>query len=49
MSKRKRKTRLPKYRCKHCGKVVERDSDKKWVKSYCDTTDRTVHLVRQSA
>jgi phage FluMu protein Com len=34
------------YRCKHCGKTVQRDSDKAWIKSYCDDTDRDVHLMR---
>jgi phage FluMu protein Com len=34
------------YRCKHCGKVVKRDSDKQWIKSYCDTTGRNVRLQR---
>lgn len=32
------------YLCIHCGKVVPRISNKAWVKSYCDTTGRTVHL-----
>jgi hypothetical protein len=35
------------YRCKHCGCWLERDSTKQWVKSYCDTTGRNVHLVLQ--
>jgi hypothetical protein len=41
-----RKMRANKYYCKHCGKAVERDSDKQWVKSYCDKADKTVHLQR---
>lgn len=32
------------YTCIHCGMVVHRQSDKAWVKSYCVTADRTVHL-----
>ena len=40
---------MAKYHCKHCGKTVERDSDKQWVKSYCDATGKTVHLVSQPA
>lgn len=36
-----------KYRCKHCGSVVERKSAKQWVKSYCDASDRTVHLQQE--
>lgn len=35
-----------KYRCKHCKKIVDRDSKKKWIKSYCDETGKTVHLQR---
>lgn len=34
------------YKCKHCCKVVWRESKKKWIKSYCSTTGRTVHLMR---
>lgn len=35
-----------KYKCKHCGKIVQRRSDKAWIKSYCDATGKTVHLTR---
>lgn len=34
------------YQCKHCGKVVRRDSSRKWIKSYCDKTGKSVHLMR---
>jgi phage FluMu protein Com len=35
------------YRCKWCGKVVKRHSDKAWIKSMCDATGyKTVHLMR---
>lgn len=34
------------YHCKHCGKTVKRKSVKRWVKSYCTTVDKTVHLMR---
>ena len=33
------------YKCKHCGMIVERESTKQWIKSWCDTTDRSVHLI----
>lgn len=36
----------PLYRCKHCGKTVRRNSDKAWVKGFCDKTNKTVHLMR---
>jgi DNA-directed RNA polymerase subunit RPC12/RpoP len=39
-------TGLPKYKCKHCGKTFERDSDKKWIKSYCSDTGKNVRIVR---
>lgn len=38
------KIRIRKYRCVHCGKALLRRSDKLWVKSYCESTQRTVHL-----
>ena len=34
------------YRCKHCNKIVQRDSAKAWIKSYCDETGKDVHLMR---
>jgi phage FluMu protein Com len=38
---------VAKYRCKHCRKVVERDSEKAWIKSMCDAIGyKTVHLMR---
>lgn len=41
MLKRKRK-----YRCKHCGTVCLRVSDKQWIKSDCvANNDRPVHLM----
>ena len=33
------------YDCKHCGKRVWRESEKEWVKSFCDLSDKNVHLV----
>jgi len=36
---------MNKYRCKHCGAIVERDSAKQWIKSYCTSTEKTVHLT----
>ena len=32
------------YRCNHCGKTTQRDSDKRWIKSYCETTGKTTRL-----
>jgi len=40
MVKRKRK-----YRCIHCGKIQLRVTDKQWVKSYCEISEKYVHLV----
>jgi len=34
------------YICKHCKKVVYRESDKQLVKSYCEEKGMTVHLIR---
>ena len=35
---------LNKYRCKHCNQTVNRPSNKKWIKSLCGKTGKTVHL-----
>ena len=32
------------YYCNHCGKIEERESNKKWIKSYCDKTGKDVHM-----
>jgi hypothetical protein len=32
------------YSCKHCGAIVERNSDKAWIKSWCDKMGKDVHL-----
>ena len=37
---------MNKYRCKHCGKIFERDSDKKWIKSFCEYSGISSRLVR---
>ena len=37
---------MSRYRCAHCKKVVKRDSNKAWIKSYCESTGKTVHLIR---
>jgi hypothetical protein len=37
---------MNKYRCKHCKKTIERDSDKYWIKSYCQETDQEVRLIK---
>jgi DNA-directed RNA polymerase subunit RPC12/RpoP len=34
------------YKCKHCGKKLVRDSKKKWIKSYCETTGKNVRIQR---
>lgn len=36
---------MNKYRCKHCNKTLKRDSNKKWIKSYCEKTGKDVHLI----
>jgi len=38
------KIRVRKYRCKHCGLIVKRKSDKQWIKSMCDRTGKMVRL-----
>ena len=34
-----------KYYCKHCGKTVEQNSNKKWIDSWCDQTDKRTRLI----
>jgi hypothetical protein len=34
------------YKCKHCGKVVVRESSKEWIKSYCEEKSKNTHLVK---
>jgi len=35
---------MTKYRCCHCKKILDRDSQKHWILSYCETSNRYVHL-----
>lgn len=32
------------YRCPHCGKIVARLSNKRWLRSYCDRRGDEVRL-----
>lgn len=34
------------YRCNHCGKVVERESEKRWIRSWCEATSQETRLWR---
>lgn len=34
------------YQCRWCKKILERDSNKKWIKSYCYKVGRDVHIVK---
>ena len=34
------------YRCNHCGRTAERDSTKRWIKSYCERTGKMTRLWR---
>lgn len=37
---------MARYVCRHCGHTVDRKSIKAWIKSYCATAGRVVHLQR---
>lgn len=37
---------MAKYRCKHCGKVAERNSVKRWIPSFCADTGKNTRLWR---
>lgn len=39
-------TKTRKYRCRHCRQVVTRKSNKVWIKSWCDSTEQYVRLMR---
>lgn len=34
------------YRCKHCGKTVEREGTKQWRKSFCEKAGKNAHITR---
>ena len=34
------------FRCKHCGAVVSRCSEKRWIKSDCVKTGKIVRLTK---
>ena len=34
------------YYCNHCGKTVSRNTEKAWIKSYCEKTGKDVRLMR---
>jgi hypothetical protein len=34
------------YRCVHCGKIVNRDSVKEWIKSWCEQSQKYVRLQK---
>ena len=38
---------MAKYACKHCGQILERDSKKQWIKSYCSGSGKNVRLQRK--
>lgn len=35
------------YKCKLCGKIIEDESNKQWIKSYCMKHERNTHLILQ--
>jgi len=37
------------YYCNHCNKVVERDSDKRWIRSLCMETGRFTRLWKKDS
>jgi hypothetical protein len=34
------------YFCKLCGKHLTRDSEKKWIKSFCETAAKQTRIYR---
>lgn len=37
------------YYCNHCGKTVWRNSNKRWLNSFCEDTGKTTRLWRKRA
>lgn len=37
---------MAEYRCAHCQKVVQRDSEKRWIKSLCMERGMKTRLMR---
>lgn len=37
---------MNKYKCGSCGKVVSRDSEKKWINSMCDSSYKMSRLTK---
>ena len=35
-----------KYKCNLCGEIVSRDSNKKWIKSFCEKTGKMTRLIK---
>lgn len=35
------------YQCNHCGQTVERESEKRWIKSYCGKAGKMTRLWRR--
>lgn len=35
------------YKCPHCGAILYRDSDKQWIKSYCEDTGKMARIIKQ--
>jgi len=36
------------YYCNHCGQEVQRESTKRWIKSYCESAGKTTRLWRKT-
>ena len=37
---------MTKYRCQHCHDILDRDSEKAWMTSYCTTTGKNARLQK---
>lgn len=40
------KQKVNKYKCSKCKKIVERESDKYWIKSFCKTINDYSRLIK---
>ena len=37
---------MNKYRCPKCGRILERNNDKKWIISWCESSDQYARLQK---
>jgi endogenous inhibitor of DNA gyrase (YacG/DUF329 family) len=44
--KAKVNSKINQYKCAHCQKIVEREDQRQWIKSYCEETGQYTRLIK---